>query len=120
SARGRLRNGVLPIRGVRRRDRARGDMTDLRIQHCEACGTDAFPDRLWCPGCGVATLQHVPAGPGRVEQETTLRRSAEPIRLGTVRLDSGPLVIARLATGAKAGSRVRLERTSEGTIWARD
>lgn len=95
-------------------------MIELEVQRCERCGASAFPDRLWCPGCGAGTLQHVPAGPGRVEEETTLRRSAEPVRLGTVRLDSGPLVIARLAPGAKAGTPVRLERTAEGTIWARD
>lgn len=95
-------------------------MTELQIQRCEACGTNAFPDRLWCPGCGAGKFQHVPAGPGCVEQETTLRRAAEPTRLGTVRLESGPLIIARLDIGAHAGTRVRLERTSEGTIWARD
>ncbi len=95
-------------------------MTELQIQRCEACGTNAFPDRLWCPGCGAGTLQHVPAGPGRVEEETTLRRATEPTNLGTIRLEAGPLVIARLATGAHTGTRVRLERTSEGTIWARD
>ncbi len=64
-------------------------------------------------------LEHVPAGPGRIEEETTLRRAAEPTRLGTVRLDSGPLVIARLANQAGAGAHVRLERTPEGAIWAR-
>ena len=97
-------------------------MTELQIQRCEACGMNAFPDRLWCPGCGAAdhALQHVPAGPGRVEEQTTLRRAVEPTRLGTVRLESGPLIIARLADTAKAGGRVRLERTSEGTIWARE
>lgn len=97
-------------------------MTELQIQHCEACGTSAFPDRLWCPGCGADehALQHAPAGPGHVEEQTTVRRAAEPTRLATVRLESGPLIIARLADTAKAGSRVRLERTSEGTIWARD
>jgi uncharacterized OB-fold protein len=94
-------------------------MTELQIQRCEACARNLFPDRLWCPDCGGETLQHVPAGPGRVEEETTLRRSAEPIRLGTVRLDSGPLVIARLSTGAETGAQVRLERTTERTIWAR-
>jgi uncharacterized OB-fold protein len=94
-------------------------MTELEIQHCERCGTSAFPDRLWCPGCGAPELQHAPAGPGRVEEETTLRRAAEPVRLGTVRLDSGPMVIVRLATDAGAGTQVRLERTTEGTIWAR-
>ena len=94
-------------------------MSELEIQHCERCGTNAFPDRLWCPGCGGGQLRHVAAGPGRVEEETTLRRSAEPVRLGTVRLHSGPLVIARLATEAHAGMQVRLDRTPAGTIWAR-
>jgi uncharacterized OB-fold protein len=93
-------------------------MTELEIQRCERCGTSAFPDRLWCLGCGADELRHVAAGPGRVEEDTTLRRSAEPVRLGTVRLDSGPLVIARLATGAETGTQVRLDRAPEGTIWA--
>jgi uncharacterized OB-fold protein len=94
-------------------------MTELQIQRCERCGTSAFPDRLWCPGCGAGELRHAPAGPGRVEEETTLRRSAEPVRLGTVRLDSGPLVIVRLDTRTGAGTQVRLDQTTEGTIWAR-
>jgi uncharacterized OB-fold protein len=94
-------------------------MSELQIQRCERCGTSAFPDRLWCPGCGAGMLEHVPAGPGRIEEETMLRRAAEPTRLGTVRLDSGPLVIARLANQATAGAQVRLERTPEGAIWAR-
>jgi uncharacterized OB-fold protein len=94
-------------------------VSELEIQRCERCGTSAFPDRLWCPRCGADELRHRPAGPGRVEEETTLRRSAEPVRLGTVRLDSGPLVVARLATEAGAATQVRLDRTTEGTIWAR-
>ena len=95
-------------------------MTELEVQRCERCGTSAFPDRLWCPGCGGGELRHQPAGPGRVEEETTVRRppTAEPVRLGTVRLQAGPVVIARLATGAAAGIQVRLERTTEGAIWA--
>lgn len=100
-------------------------MTELQIQRCQRCGTGAFPDRLWCPCCGAEELHHAPAGPGAVEQETVLRRPPatapqdEPVRLGTVRLQSGPLVIARLATGVGAGTRVRLDRTPAGAIWAR-
>ena len=96
-------------------------MTELQIQHCERCGTDVFPDRLWCPGCGAGELSHRPAGPGRIEQETTLRRAptADPVTLGTVGLEAGPLVIARLATGTGAGTQVRLERATAGAIWAR-
>ena len=94
-------------------------MTELQIQRCQRCGTSVFPDRLWCPGCGAGEFRHQPAGPGRVEEETTLRRSAEPVRLGTVRLDSGPLVIARLSRHARAGTQVHLELTPSRTIWAR-
>jgi uncharacterized OB-fold protein len=94
-------------------------MIELEIQRCERCEANAFPDRLWCPACGAGEFRHVAAGPGRVEEETTLRRSAEPIRLGTVRLDSGPLIIARLDTGTGPGTQVRLERAAERTIWAR-
>jgi uncharacterized OB-fold protein len=94
-------------------------MIELEIQRCELCGTTAFPDRLWCPSCGSGEFRHVAAGPGRVEEDTTLRRSAEPIRLGTVRLESGPLIIARLDSGAGAGTQVRLECSTERTIWAR-
>ena len=100
-------------------------MTELEIQRCERCEKSAFPDRLWCPGCGAAELRHQPAGPGRVEEETTLRRPPataaqdESVRLGTVRLHAGPLVIARLAPGAGAGIQVRLERTTACAIWAR-
>jgi uncharacterized OB-fold protein len=66
----------------------------------------------------------MPAGPGRVEEETTLRRApagavdGDPVRLGTVRLDSGPLVIVRLAAEVGAGTKVRLDRTPAGAIWA--
>ena len=93
--------------------------TELEIQRCEPCGTCVFPDRLWCPGCGAAELRRQPAGPGRVEEDTTLRRSAEPVRLGTVRLESGPLIIVRLSRHARAGMQVHLELTPSRTIWAR-
>ena len=43
----------------------------------------------------------------------------EPVRLGTVRLQSGPLVIARLAAEVVTGTPVRLDRAPTGAIWAR-
>ena len=99
-------------------------MTELQIQHCERCNAHLFPDRLWCPDCPATELRHRPAGPGRVEEETTMHHprstapQAEPVRLGTVRLQSGPLVIARLAAEAVTGTQVRLDRTPTGAIWA--
>jgi uncharacterized OB-fold protein len=94
-------------------------MIELEIQRCQGCGTSVFPDRLWCPSCGADELRHVAAGPGRVEEETVLRRTADPIRLGTVRLDAGPILIARLSRHARTGTEVHLELTPSRTIWAR-
>jgi hypothetical protein len=58
-----------------------------------------------------------------VEEETALRRDgAAPenkVRLGSVRLASGPVVIARIADQATAGAVVRLAVDPHGAIWAR-
>lgn len=98
-------------------------MTELEIQRCQACGTGLFPERLRCPRCGQAVTQRQPAGPGRVEEETHVRRppapSEEPVRLGSVRLDAGPVVVARLGEEARKGEVVRLEVMPGGAIWAR-
>lgn len=97
-------------------------MTELEIQRCEACGVGLFPSRLRCPRCGEVPAEGVPAGPGRVEEETRVRRRRDettPVRLGSVRLDAGPIVIARLSDEAGVGSTVRLEVTPDGAIWAR-
>jgi uncharacterized protein len=98
-------------------------VTELEVQRCEACGVALFPDRLRCPTCGGPPAQRVPAGPGRVEEQTQVRRAQGQgpgaVRLGSVRLDAGPVVIARLREDVGAGSPVRLEVTPEGVIWAR-
>jgi uncharacterized OB-fold protein len=98
-------------------------VTELEVQRCEACGVALFPDRLRCPTCGEPPTQRLPAGPGRVEEDTQVRRAQDQspgaVRLGSVRLDAGPVVIARLAQETGAGSVVRLDVTPEGAIWAR-
>jgi uncharacterized OB-fold protein len=113
---------------MRRRGGARGkqrgrSLSELHIQRCETCGVALFPDRLRCPRCRGRALTRVPAGPGLVEQETALRRqrSADDcaIRLGSVRLDVGPVIIARLESDANAGANVRLTVEQTGAIWAR-
>jgi uncharacterized OB-fold protein len=90
-------------------------MTELQIQRCHACGAHWFPERLRCPTCGGG-LEAVAAGAATVEAETTLRRQHDT-RLGSVRLDAGPVVIARLDDIVSTGDRVRLD--SNGAIWAR-
>jgi uncharacterized OB-fold protein len=89
-------------------------VTELQIQRCTSCAAHWFPDRLRCPDCGGA-LQHTGAGEGRVEEQTTLRRTSGA-RLASVRLDAGPVVIARRADDARA-TRVRLTVTDDGAIW---
>jgi uncharacterized OB-fold protein len=86
-------------------------VTELQIQRCSACAAHWFPERLRCPKCG-GRLQWVPAGEGTVEQHTTLRRQ-NGTTLASVRLDAGPVVIARLTDEAK--TRVRLI-TNNGVI----
>ncbi len=84
-------------------------MSELRILRCRRCATAWFPDRLWCGNCGADEFEHVACGAGRVEEVTALRRGAEGVRLGSVRLDLGPVVVARLCEGVDAGARVRLD-----------
>jgi hypothetical protein len=60
----------------------------------------------------------VPAGPGNVEEQTTLRRPGPGVRLGSVRLQAGPVVIARLADRVGANVEVRLEQIPDGAIHA--
>jgi uncharacterized OB-fold protein len=98
-------------------------VSELEIQLCDACGVALFPDRLRCPRCGEQPAKRVPAGPGRVEQQTEVRRPRDqtvgPVRLASVRLDAGPVVIARLAERTDPETVVRLEVTPDGAIWGR-
>jgi uncharacterized protein len=84
----------------------------LLVWECTGCGRVVFPRRLLCPHCGAAEWRRRSAHSGVVEETTIVRRAPgglpEPSRLGTVRLDGGPPVVARLAAGATAGMRVRL------------
>lgn len=96
-------------------------MSELKIFRCERCGTAWFPERLRCPRCGGVAFARIPAGAGRVEETTTLRRApgSDGTILGSVRLDARPVVIARLDAGVTSGARVRLHALSDNVIWAR-
>jgi uncharacterized OB-fold protein len=89
-------------------------VSELQIFRCTGCGLHLFPERLRCPRCGARSFEPAPAGPGRVEERTALRRA--PVRLGSVRLDKGPVVIARL--GEATAGEVRLEQHPDGAIEA--
>jgi len=67
-----------------------------------SCGRAAFPSRALCPRCGSASWREEPAGPGVVEEIT---RTDDAV-IASVRLDKGPLVVARVAEGARPGDRL--------------
>jgi uncharacterized protein len=81
---------------------------------CSTCGQRVFPERLLCPRCGANDWRSEEVSEGVVEETTLLRRApggppAEPVPLGTVRLEGGVLVVARLEATMRPGASVRLE-----------
>jgi NAD(P)-dependent dehydrogenase (short-subunit alcohol dehydrogenase family)/uncharacterized OB-fold protein len=86
------------------------------LQVCADCGLVIYPPRDACPGCLSARLpyQEVKAG-GTLVVETTVRsatdryfRERAPWRIGTVKLDAGPLLVVHLHGDVTEGGRVRL------------
>jgi uncharacterized protein len=86
----------------------------LPIRVCSACGHAVFPPRLLCPRCGGAEWRTEEVGSGVVEEATVLERApggpvSPAVRLGSVRLEDGVVVVARLEGGVEPGDSVRLE-----------
>jgi NAD(P)-dependent dehydrogenase (short-subunit alcohol dehydrogenase family)/uncharacterized OB-fold protein len=86
------------------------------LQVCADCATVIYPPRDTCPACLSARLPYrdVDRG-GTLVAETTVRVSTDsyfrermPWRVGTVKLDAGPVVVAHLHGDAREGARVRL------------
>lgn len=87
------------------------------LQVCEDCKTVIYPPRDCCPNCLSARLpfRDVPRG-GMLVAETTIRTSTDPYfrertpwRVGSVKLDAGPVIVAHLHGDTVEGARVRLE-----------
>jgi uncharacterized OB-fold protein len=76
----------------------------LYVSLCRSCGRRAFPPRALCPDCGGAAWIREPAGQGVVEEATRVGA----LSLASVRLDTGPVVVARLDADAGPGDRVEL------------
>jgi uncharacterized OB-fold protein len=86
---------------------------DLVVWVCRTCGRAAFPRRALCPACGGASWSREPAGTGTVEEVTTVRHAVGAegdlsVSLGSVRLDTGPIVVAVVDARSRAGDRVEL------------
>ena len=86
------------------------------LQTCADCGTVVYPPRDACPGCLSPRLPYKDVDArGVLLAETTVRTSTDPYfrertpwRIGTVKLDAGPVLIAHLHGDTREGGRVRL------------
>ncbi len=88
----------------------------FELQHCFDCATVQYPPRSVCVTCLSHRLEwREVSGAGELIAETVLHHSNElyyrarvPLRLGTVKLDAGPVALAHLHRDCAAPSRVRL------------
>jgi len=103
----------------------------FRLQVCSGCGAVQYPPRESCHRC---LSDHLPwkdqSGSGELIAETTVHLSQDayfrertPWRIGMVKLDAGPTVIAHLpAAGTPAPARVRvtarLDKSGQGVLVA--
>jgi uncharacterized OB-fold protein len=89
----------------------------LEMQKCAACGCVQWPPREVCRSCLSDALEWSPVlASGTLSAATTLHASMEeffrarlPWRIGTVRLDAGPVAYAHLHQAVAEGDIVRIE-----------
>ncbi len=99
------------------------------LQHCAECGAVQYPPRDACHACLSVDLRWRDCAPGgRVMAETAVRASPDPYfrerlpwRMGSVKLDAGPVALAHLV-GVSRGDAVRMElrldRAGQGVMVA--
>jgi uncharacterized OB-fold protein len=104
----------------------RGAADELWLPVCQVCGRVDYPLRELCANCLSQRLEWKSVGPlGRVLATTTLHRSnlpyfrpRLPLRVGSIKLDAGPVVLAFLddpAIAADARVRVRTRPDEAGS-----
>jgi uncharacterized OB-fold protein len=89
----------------------------FELQRCAECGAVSWPPRDACASCWSERLEWAPVAPtGTAIAATTLHvsleerfRSHAPWRVGSVRLDAGPVVYAHFSRGVVEGGAVRVE-----------
>jgi NAD(P)-dependent dehydrogenase (short-subunit alcohol dehydrogenase family)/uncharacterized OB-fold protein len=118
-----LRKTRLPLNPQGARSRTAHGLTAaaaegrFRLQTCADCGAVVYPPRDACPTCLSPRLPYRDVDSGGVLlAETTVRAATDPYfrertpwRIGTVKLDAGPALVAHLHGDATEGRRVRLE-----------
>ena len=89
----------------------------LDLQCCEKCGAVSWPPRDACASCWSEKLQWTPfSATGIAIAATALHapleeffRAHAPWRVGSVRLDAGPIVYAHFTRDVVEGGAVRLD-----------
>ncbi|WP_031467816.1 zinc ribbon domain-containing protein [Sciscionella sediminilitoris] len=76
----------------------------IPMRDCLRCHHVHFPPRPVCPRCHGTEFGTVHAVHGLVEELTEVREA----RIGSVRSEAGPLVVAALPADVEPGARVRL------------
>jgi uncharacterized OB-fold protein len=80
--------------------------TGVVVSSCLACGWQGLPERLWCPSCQSDRLTSAAISHGTLEERTTARRV--PVQIGSVRIEGGSTLIARIEGAVAAGAPVDL------------
>jgi NAD(P)-dependent dehydrogenase (short-subunit alcohol dehydrogenase family)/uncharacterized OB-fold protein len=102
----------------------------FRLQKCAACAHVCYPPREACPKCWCSDLPwtDMPEG-GTLLTESTLRtsfnawfRERMPWRIGTIKLDAGPVVLAHIHGAVAERARVRMiartDKSGQGVLMA--
>jgi len=101
----------------------------LELQHCFDCATVQYPPRAACQKCLSHRLEwRETDGAGELISDTVLHHSNElyyrervPLRIGLVRLDAGPSLLAHLhgdCTLGRARLRAQLDRSGQAVVVA--
>lgn len=96
-----------------KRPGAAGRRKGLMLQTCPDCGYVQYPPQEICRRClgGSPESKEQPAG-GKLQASTELHASIDeflhdylPLRIGSIKLDCGPVVIAYLEESCKGSTR---------------
>lgn len=102
----------------------------FKLQRCANCETWQYPARDACVNCLCPALLWQEINPaGELVAETTVQTSTQvyfrertPWRMGTVKLDAGPVILCHVHGDVAAGARValinRLDRAGQGVLLA--
>jgi uncharacterized OB-fold protein len=93
-------------------------VSGVNIPACASCGRLAFPKPEVCRRCGSSAWAERRLERGVVEELTRVQHAiggaSGDVLIASVRLDGGPVVVARLRGDAEAGAAVRVTASPAG------